>query len=52
MSTHNVCFHGEIRKHENFTVGWEGAEKCALSGAMDQSIHYAFTGLQRIQEFL
>ena len=29
MSTHKVCFHGEIRKNQHFLV-----EKWALSGAM------------------
>ena len=37
MSTHNVCFHGEIRKilvH----FGWKKKKKNALSGAMELEI--------------
>ena len=30
MSTHNICFHGEIRKEYQYLL----VEKCALSGSM------------------
>ena len=47
MSTHTICFHGEIRKGSIYFL----TEKCSLSQAMCMSVveHYSYVFLFTLQ---
>ena len=47
MSTHNICFHGEIRKYQQFSD-----KKSALSVAMDHiSLRISSSGFNIITDY-